>query len=261
MDITYGMSTGSAWYASTVVQQAEKSYIYKIMAANLLGSSTKEFSWAGTTYQDLFFITLKRNVFKDYLRDKYVTMWLSASVEGPVSSLTASDSCATSLGIEYSNNYGPIYSCSSGAVVGLCFYNAGVIAIASSAFYGPYFSGAWHMNDLLTGSRIDNIVGAAKNHIRYLNVHPATRVHSTAYKCKLDDKDYNYSSNPTYTDANGLIRVMSGTLSYGSRQARTYITKVGLYDDLDRLLGVASLSYPIMKTPELSYVITLRIDY
>lgn len=260
-DITYGMSTGSTWYATTVVQQAEKANVYKIMASTLLGSPTKQFSWAGTEYKDLFFITLKRNVFKDYIRDRYVTMWLSASTEGPVSSMTASDTCGVTIAEEYAGNYGPIYSCSSGAVQGLIFYNAGVIALTTASFYGPYFSGSWHMNDLLTGSTIDNVVDGVKNHIRLLNVHPATRIHSTVYKCILLDKDFNYSSNPTYTDSNGLIRVMSGSLALTNVQSRTYLTTIGLFDDLNNLLAVAKTSIPILKTPETSLIFTVRIDF
>jgi hypothetical protein len=260
-DITFGMSTSSTNYTATVVQQQEKANIYKIFASTLLGSTTRQFSWSGTTYTDLFFITLKRNVFKDYIRNQYVTMWLSASTAGPISTLTASDSCSVSLVDEYAGSYGPIYSCSSGAVQGLIFYNAGVIALTTSSLYGPYFSGSWHMNDLLTGSTIDCAVDGFRNHIRYLNVHPATRVHSTAYKCILLDKEFNYSSNPSYTDTNGLVRVMSGSLALSNIQSRTYITTIGLYDDLNNLLAVAKTSYPILKTPEVSLIFTVRIDF
>ncbi|MFA5174625.1 MAG: hypothetical protein WC438_05585 [Candidatus Pacearchaeota archaeon] len=260
-DITYGMSTGSTWYSSTVVQRDEKANVYKIFASTLLGSTTKQFSWAGTEYTDLFFISLKRNVFKDYFRSKYLTMWLSASAEGPVSTLTASDSCGSTIAKEYAGDYGPIYSCSNGNVVGLAFYNAGVIAITTASLYGPYFSGSWHMNDLLTGSTIDCVVDGARNHIQQLNVHPATRINSTAYKCILLDKDFNYSSNPTYTDTNGLIRVMSGSLSLTNVQSRTYITTIGLCDDLNNLLAVAKVSTPILKSPEVSLIFTVRVDY
>lgn len=260
-DITYGMSTGSTWYSSTVVQQQEKSNVYKVMATTLLGSPQKQFSWAGTTYTDLFFISLKRNVFKDYIKNGSVTMWLSASYESAESTLTASDSCLSTIAEEYAGNYGPIYSCSSGDVQGLIFYNAGVIALTTTSFYGPYFSGSWHMNDLLTGSTLDCIVDGVRTHIQYLNLHSATRIHSTAYKCILLDKDYNYSSNPTYTDDNGLIRVMSGSLALTNLQSRTYITTIGLYDDLNNLLAVAKTSVPILKTPEISLIFTVRIDY
>jgi hypothetical protein len=260
-DISFGMSTGSTHYATTVVQQAEKNNIYKIMANTLLGSPTKQFSWAGTTYSDLFFVTFKRNVFKDYFRDRYYTMWLSASSGGPTNTLTASDSCATTLGEEYAGNYGALFSCSSGVVQGLCFYNAGVVALATTSFYGPYFSGSWHMNDLLTGSTIDCVVDGVRNHIRYVDIHPATRIHSTVYKCVLFDKEYNYSSNPTYTDDTGLIRVMSGSLSLTPQESRTYITSIGGYDDLDNLLWVAKLSSPLLKNASLSTILSVRLDY
>ncbi len=265
-DISFGMSTGSTHYATTVVQQAEKNNVYKIMANVLLGDPTKQFSWAGTSYNDLFFLQLKRNVFKDYFRDRYLTLWLSASGD-PHCTLTASDSCATTLGTEYAGNYGALFSCSTGNVHGLLFYNAGIIAITTASFYGGDeggtggFSGSWTMENLITGSTMDCIVDGARSHIQLMNVHPATRIHSTAYKCVLLDKEFNYSSNPTYTDSNGLIRVMSGSLALTTQEARTYITSIGMYDDLDNLLAVAKLSSPLLKSPQVSSIITVRIDF
>jgi len=260
-DISYGMSTGSTNYSNTVVQQQEKNNIYKLFASALLGSPTRQFSWAGTIYSDLFFITLKRNVFKDFMRANHVTMWLSASYEGPVSTLTASNDCATSIAEEYAGNFGAIYSCSSGEAMGLCFYDAGVIALKTSSFYGNYFSGSWSMPNLLTGSTIDCIVDGVRNHIRLLNVHPATKVHSTVYKCICLDKEFNYSSNPTYTDDNGRIRVTSGSLGMIEQEVRTYITSIGIYDDLDNLLLAAKTSVPILKTPGTSLIFSVRSDY
>lgn len=272
-DITYGMSTGSTHYATTVVQKNEKANIYKIFANTLLGSPNSDFTWAGTTYTDLFFITFKRNVFKDYYRDRYVTLWLSASGD-PYCTLTASDSCATSLSEVYAGNYGALLSRakqnsihSTNGVVGLCFYNAGVIALTTASLYGGDwggdggFSGSWTMENLLTGSTIDSVVDGVRNHIQFVNIHPATRIHSTIYKCILLDKDFNLSSNPTYTDTNGLIRVMSGSLAITNKQTRVYITGIGLYDDLDNLLAVAKCSMPILKSPDTSLIFSCRLDF
>ena len=265
-DITYGMSTGSTNYATTIDQRDQKNYIYKIFASTLLGSTTREFAWAGQTFTDLVFVTIKRNVFKDYLRPQNIYMWISASSGSGVGTgmsvtLTASDSCSSNYLTDYAGTYGPILSCSTGQVCGLAFYNAGVIAISSGAFFGPYFSGAWHMNDLITGSSLDHLVDGIRGHLHHINIHPATRVHSTAYKCVLLDKEFNYSSNPTYTDSNGLIRVMSGSLNLTPREARIYITTIGLYDDLGRLLCVGKLSYPVCKNPQESLIFTLRTDF
>lgn len=262
LDITYGMSTGSTNYASTVVQREQKNYIYKIFANQLLGSTNDIFAWSGTEYHDLVFLTVKRNVYKDYLRDRFVTMWVTASSGDPNNVLTASDSCSAKIAEAYGGNYGPLYSCSSGDVVGLCFYNAGVIAISSGAFYGDYFSGSYNMPELITGSNIDSIVDGARGHIHYLNIHPASRIHTALYRCTLLDKEFNYSSNPTYTDNTGLIRVISGSLAvYGDEQARIYITTIGLYDDQDNLLAVGKLSYPVMKNPQQSMILVCKVDY
>lgn len=266
-DITYGMSTGSSHYVGTVVQRDQKVNMYKIFANTLLGSPSRQFSWAGTTYNDLFFITFKRNIFKDFYRDHYVTLWLSASGD-PNNTLTASDANATTLAEDYAGSYGALYSGSSGTVVrGLCFYNAGVIALTTTSFYGgdwggtEGFSGSWTMENLLTGSTLDSIVDGVRKHIQFANIHPATRIHSTVYKCILLDKDFNLSSNPSYTDSSGLIRVMSGSLAITNRQTRTAITGIALYDDLNNLLAVAKTSLPIVKSSDNSLIFSVRLDY
>jgi len=84
-----------------------------------------------------------------------------------------------------------------------------------------------------------------------------TIINSTIFFCRAAASDFNYSTNPTYTDANGKIVVVKNTTD----QPFSYITTVGLYSNKDELLAVAKLSRPIEKNPNNELTIRVRLDY
>ena len=46
-----------------------------------------------------------------------------------------------------------------------------------------------------------------------------------------------------------------------SFQKTTYISKVGIYDENRNLIGIASVSKPVKKKPELGYTFKLKMDF
>lgn len=84
-----------------------------------------------------------------------------------------------------------------------------------------------------------------------------TIINSTIFFCRAAASDFNYSTNPTYTDANGKIVVVKNATD----QPFSYITTVGLYSNKDELLAVAKLSRPIEKNPNNELTIRVRLDY
>ena len=46
----------------------------------------------------------------------------------------------------------------------------------------------------------------------------------------------------------------------GSLKKTTYITKVGIYDDKKRLIGIASVARPVKKTEERDLTFKLKMD-
>jgi hypothetical protein len=84
-----------------------------------------------------------------------------------------------------------------------------------------------------------------------------TIINSTIFFCRAAASDFNYSTNPTYTDANGKILVVNNTAD----QPFSYITTVGLYSNRGELLAVAKLSRPIEKNPNNELTIRVRLDY
>jgi hypothetical protein len=118
--------------------------------------------------------------------------------------------------------------------------------------------------DFLVSGSIDSIV----NHIastRFsdgsltaMTFQNNTEINSTLITCRAGTNDFNYSSNPTFTDANGQIVVLTPNTE---ERTFSFITTIGLYDANNRLLAVAKLSRPVEKndTRELSF--RVRLDF
>lgn len=120
--------------------------------------------------------------------------------------------------------------------------------------------------DFVVSASIDNIVdhicsvrfGSGSNTaITFQNV---TNINSTLVFCNAAADEFNYSSNPTYTDADSRIVV----IEEGSEETQTafsFVTKIGLYDASDTLLAVASLSRPVQKSNERDLTFRIRLDF
>jgi hypothetical protein len=88
-----------------------------------------------------------------------------------------------------------------------------------------------------------------------------TNINSTLVFCRATADEFNYSSNPTYTDAStNKIRVIE-TGQENTQKAFCFVTTVGLYDAADNLLAVAKLSRPIEKNNEKDITIRVRLDF
>ena len=82
-------------------------------------------------------------------------------------------------------------------------------------------------------------------------------VTSTHYFCRVKNKQYNFSNNPTfYTASDG-----SFTNDDFFKNPRTYLTTVGLYNDANELLAVAKLSKPLLKSFDREAVVKVKLDF
>ena len=76
-----------------------------------------------------------------------------------------------------------------------------------------------------------------------------TVINSTLYFCRAAPDEFNFSSNPTYTDANGQINVIQAG-QVNQQKPFSFVTTVGLYNAQEALLAVAKLSRPVEKNEE-----------
>ena len=81
-------------------------------------------------------------------------------------------------------------------------------------------------------------------------------ISSQFYFVRAKNKDFNYSTNASYIDANGNLNFTSMIDNPVS-----YITTVGLYNDANELLAVAKMSQPITKDFTKEALIKVKLDY
>ena len=87
-----------------------------------------------------------------------------------------------------------------------------------------------------------------------------TNINSTLIFCRATADEFNYSSNPSFTDAsNKMVVIDSG--QEDTQRTFTFPTTVGLHDQFGNLLAVAKLSRPIEKNDEKDLTFRIRLDF
>ena len=87
-----------------------------------------------------------------------------------------------------------------------------------------------------------------------------TSINSTLIFCRATADEFNFSSNPTFTDANGNIVVIDENQNEIQRSF-TFPTTVGLHDQFGDTLAVAKFSRPIEKNDEKDITFRIRLDF
>lgn len=120
--------------------------------------------------------------------------------------------------------------------------------------------------DLFVSASIDTIIdhicstrfsSGSFTSITFQNI---TTINSTLIFCRASADEFNYSSNPTFKDDTGRIRVIDRGYEQTQRSF-TFPTTVGLHDNQGRLLAVAKLSRPIEKNDEKDITFRIRLDF
>jgi len=120
--------------------------------------------------------------------------------------------------------------------------------------------------DFIVSASIDNVVDhvascrMGSGSQAALTFHNITNINSTLIFCRAEADEFNYSSNPTFTDTTNRIVVID-VGQEDTQQTFTYITSVGLYDANDNLLAVAKMSRPVQKSPERDLTFRIRLDF
>ena len=73
---------------------------------------------------------------------------------------------------------------------------------------------------------------------------------------RATNREFNYSNNPTYVDANG-----SFTEPTFETDPRTFITTIGLYNDSNELIAVAKTSQPIAKSFDKEVLVKVKLSF
>jgi hypothetical protein len=91
----------------------------------------------------------------------------------------------------------------------------------------------------------------------YFQARREEEISSTNYFVRVNNKSFNFSSNPTYATAS------DGSLTQATfyKDPKTFITQVGLYNDANELLAIAKLSKPILKSYSREAIIKVKLDF
>ena len=120
--------------------------------------------------------------------------------------------------------------------------------------------------DFLVSASLDNIVdhfastrfqSGSLTAATFQNI---TNINSTLIFCRATADEFNYSTNPSYTNNTGRLRVID-TGQQDIQRSFTFPTTVGLHDSTGQLLAVAKFSRPIQKNDEKDITFRIRLDF
>ena len=182
-------------------------------------------------------------------------------------------------------------SANTARTVGLMFYDRGILVLdlAKITSASQYVSGtidamaplgnqvlgasgtqtqflSAFIPDFVVSASIDNIIDhvascrLGSGSQTAMTLQNVTNINSTLIFCRAQADEFNYSSNPTFTDSTNRIVVID-VGQEDTQQSFTYVTSVGMYDANDNLLAVAKLSRPVQKSPERDLTFRVRLDF
>ena len=147
--------------------------------------------------------------------------------------------------------------------LGILAFNGDKLINGSSA--GPQATNGLQLGGANSNNSYDEMNGKlydALNRGKYFAIRAEEDVSSTHYFVRVKNQQYNYSTNHTYqrTGSNGEL---NGQLLHTSfiQNPQTYITTVGLYNNMNELLATAKLSKPLLKNFERETTIRVKLDH
>jgi hypothetical protein len=152
-------------------------------------------------------------------------------------------------------------------VIGAVSTTAYKDAIAGQTIIGDHGNpNAKFIPDFITSASIDEVIDHlascrfGSSSLTATTFQNITEVNSTMFFCRATAGQFNYSSNPTFTDSDDRIVVIDEGEELTQR-AFTFITSVGLYDTNNNLLAVAKLSRPVEKNDAKDVTFRVRLDF
>jgi len=286
-DLTVGFAATSSLSASTQddTQRKNKINMYNQMAQVLMGhdanGNIQRFDIDGNLadgagkMNEVIFVNLARLLNKDEIKKGSFKLDLGgfatfANANDLQFRLNDSSGSSGYFVNSPAGEYGVLYASDllgspldTGVSGGLIFYQAGIAVLTASIFNQTFLTSDMQMNaaadeidTLLTGSAVSGACDALRHRMVNLQFNNTTELNSTIYFCRLNNNEFNYSSNPTYLSASQIV-----TKTVSTDLPVSYVTTVGLYSADNELLATAKLSEPLRKDPSNEITIRTRLDY
>lgn len=145
--------------------------------------------------------------------------------------------------------------------LGLFYPKNGIIVLNSDKL--RQYAGLSYDNT--TSSLVVNhrsLVSKMKTNGPVIRVRKTENTPSTHYFVRVKNKDYNFSNNPSFVyQTSGLDYERGEIIPFLQTAPTTYITTIGLYNDMNELLAVAKLSRPTRKDFNNEVLCRIRLDF
>ena len=272
--VAYGHFNGSGSLGAVGVDGNRASAaIYRQLTNTLLGPTEEKFTFAGSganiTPDYVYAISIARQQLREKMDPGNWEIHISGS--GNKKYKFIDDSGATSNPTV--NQGGRVFNIVSGSIsggttsthtaaasqgngaYGLFYPDLGILV-----FNGPALNASASLSTNTTSNAAGGNVVEFYEDIRVASYFQARReevITSQHYFCRVPNKEFNFSSNPTFTSgSNGDFTV--GTFF---KNPKTFITQVGLYNDNNELLAIAKLSKPLQKNYSKEAIIKVKLDF
>ena len=241
--------------------------IYSQYRQLVYGSETTNFNFTDYSPNDIYVINVNRSRYKHSLKPGSLNLVIGNLHLTDDSITMSGSSTVTNSGRQYN-----IVSGSNGTRLG-----SSNVSVTDSGSYGFFYPDSGFV--ILNAATLDAAVadgGAllgtvkttnnqANNHLKLRNklitgasfiVDSEEKISSTYYFARARNHEYNYTTNPSFTDDSGNVLVNSMI-----DNPTVYITTVGMYNDSGDLLAVAKLSQPVTKDFTKEALIRVKLDY
>ena len=247
--------------------------LYRQFRNVILAPNTDEFSFTGaaSSSDDFYFISFQRARQREKIDPGNWELQLTGQMAGKAAKIQLIDDSGAGSNPTV-NEGGRVFNVVSGSIndgintaaasqpgggLGLFYPDLGIILLDASQMEA---SGGLDPANPRSTDTFDNRPQAFYNSIKSGSSFQARReeeISSTNYFIRANNKDFNFSSNPTFSTGS------DGSLTQGTffKDPKTFITQVGLYNDANELLAIAKLSKPILKSYSREAIIKVKLDF
>ena len=248
--------------------------LYRQFRNVILAPNTNEFSFTGaaSSSDDFYFISFQRARQREKIDPGNWELHLTGQMAGKAAKIQLIDDSGAGLN-PLVNEGGRVFNVVSGSIndgintaaasqpgggLGLFYPDLGIILLDASQMEAS--GGLADPVNPRSSDTFDNRPQKFYNSIKSGSSFQARReeeISSTNYFIRANNKDFNFSSNPTFSTGS------DGSLTQGTffKDPKTFITQVGLYNDENELLAIAKLSKPLLKSYSREAIIKVKLDF
>ena len=248
--------------------------LYRQFRNVILAPNTDEFTFTGapSSSDDFYFISFQRARQREKIDPGNWELQLTGQMSGKAAKIQLIDDSGAGLNPTV-NEGGRVFNVVSGSIndgintaaasqpgggLGLFYPDLGIILLDASQMEAS--GGIADPVNPRSSDTFDNRPQKFYNSIKSGSSFQARReeeISSTNYFIRANNKDFNFSSNPTFSTGS------DGSLTQGTffKDPKTFITQVGLYNDDNELLAIAKLSKPILKSYSREAIIKVKLDF